>query len=321
MGDALPIDWEQFHPLGAALHSLQLRGVFYCRSELTDPWGLSMPQTPGCMWFHAVTAGRCTVEVGDAEPLEVGPGDFLLVPHGAGHVLHTDGRVSTPDVTTIPHAIEEDRYALLRYGGGGALTTLVCGVVRLADPAAQDLVAALPPCIHLNALASPHTQWMQSTLQLMAVESRQLATGGDTIVTRLADILVVQALRTWLRDEANTNDGWLAALRDPQLGRALAAVHRSPQEDWTVASLAGVAGMSRAAFSARFSAKVGETPLRYVTRARMRIAANLLERDDLGVGEVAQRVGYQSEAAFSRAFKRHAGMTPGAARRRGSTHG
>jgi transcriptional regulator GlxA family with amidase domain len=186
---------------------------------------------------------------------------------------------------------------------------------RLADPAGQDLVEALPPVIHFNAMATAHAEWMQSTLQLMAVEARQLTAGGETIVTRLADILVVQALRTWLDHHAETQSGWLAALRDPQLGRALAAIHHDPTSNWTVASLAAASAMSLSAFAARFGAMVGCAPMAYLTRVRMRLARDLLGDRRLDVGTVAERVGYRSEAAFSRAFKRTLGISPGSARR------
>jgi len=310
------IDWTSEDPLGAVLHSLKLSGAFYCRSELSAPWGLTMPPMPGCLWFHAVTRGGCTLEIpGGPEPLSLGPGDFVLVPRGEGHRLRTDEDVETPVVTDLPHAIEEERYALLRYGGGGEPTSLVCGIVRLADPVGQDLVEALPPCIHVNALGTPHAQWMQSSLQLMALEARGLSTGGEAIVTRLADILVIQALRAWLETETEGRPGWLGALRDPQIGRALACIHREPARSWTVASLASASAMSRSGFAARFTQLVGDAPLHYLTRARMRLARSLLEDAGLDLATVADRVGYQSEAAFSRAFKRSVGVSPGAVRR------
>jgi AraC-like DNA-binding protein len=160
-----------------------------------------------------------------------------------------------------------------------------------------------------------NSDWIQSTLRLMADEARMLRPGGETIVTRLADVLVVQAIRSWLERAPEAQTGWLGALRDQQLGRAIALVHRDPAHEWSVGSLAAAVAMSRSSFAARFTELVGEPPMQYVTRSRMRMASRLLQQETCTVAEVASRLGYQSEAAFSRAFKRFVGVSPGATRR------
>ena len=315
MGKEAP-RWELVDPVGEALHALRMTGTFYCRSELTAPWGLTMPAIPGCIWFHAVTAGHCSLVTEGSPELELAAGDFVLIPHGHGHQLRTDASAATPVVLDLPHVLADDRYALLRHGGGGAETTLVCGIVRLEHHAAHDLLNMLPAVIHLDAFSTPHTEWMQSTLKLMAEEARQLLPGGDTLITRLADILVIQAIRSWLRSDPVARTGWLGALRDNQIGRAIALIHREPARDWSVASLATAVAMSRSAFAARFSSLVGEAPMRYLTRVRMRIASTALASEDgTTVSELSAKLGYQSEAAFSRAYKRLAGVAPGSARR------
>lgn len=303
-------------PFGEVLRALRVAGTFYCRSELTAPWGLGLPAEPGWVWFHVVTEGRCTLSSERFAPIVLLPGSFVLVPHGLGHQLATGPNVSCPNVIGLPQDLVNERYSLLRYGGGGAPTTLVCGVVRFEHRSAIDLVRALPSVIHFDASRAPQAEWMQHTLQLMAVESRSVLPGGETVISRLADILVVQALRAWLRDDPSARSGWLGAMRDPQIGRALAAIHRDPVGEWTVASLASAAAMSRSAFAARFTALLGETPMRYVTRARMEVASELL-RGSAGatMNDLASRVGYRSEAAFGRAFKRSVGVSPGRARR------
>lgn len=306
--------WTPVDPLGEALHLLRLTGTFYCRSELTAPWGLTMPTMPGCLWFHVVSTGRCTLEGEGFGPLELSPGDFVLVSHGRGHVLRTSPEVATPVVTEVEHAMVGERYALLKYGGGGSATTLVCGIVRFDQHVARDLVDLLPPAIHLDAL-SPHSDWMEGTLRMMAAEAKQLRPGGETVVTRLADVLVIQAIRAWLQSDAAAQTGWLGAMHDEQIGGALARVHREPARPWTVETLAREVGMSRSAFAARFAALVGESPMRYVARQRMRVAATLYRQGGTTLAELAQRLGYQSEAAFSRAFKRVLGCSPGAVKR------
>ena len=195
----------------------------------------------------------------------------------------------------------------------------MCGAVRFDHPAAHNLVALLPRIIHLEAARSPQMDWMHSTLRLMADEARALRPGGEEVVTRLADILVIQAIRSWIQDDPAAHTGWLGALQDPQIGRAIALVHRDPARAWTVASLAAAVAMSRSAFAARFTQLVGEPAMHYVARWRMHVAATWLAEDTATVAELAGRLGYQSEAAFSRAFKRFVGVAPGAVRRAGGT--
>ena len=200
---------------------------------------------------------------------------------------------------------------MLEYGGGGEETRLICGAVRFEHPAARDLVEMLPALIHLKTWNTPHAEWMHSTLRLMAAEATSRQPGGKTIVTRLADILVVQAIRAWLVENASVQTGWLGALNDERIGGALLRIHREPTTDWTVASLAAACSMSRSAFSARFTELVGETAMQYVTRWRMHLAGSWMKEQDLTASECASNLGYNSEAAFNRAFKRVMGKTPG----------
>ena len=194
---------------------------------------------------------------------------------------------------------------------------MVCGAVRFDHPAARQLVALLPGVICTTPSSGPQQEWMQSTLRFLAAEAGELRPGGETIITRLADILVVQAIRSWITADPGAQRGWLGALQDRQLGPVLTAIHRDPAREWTVASLAHEAAMSRSAFAARFTELVGEPAMQYVTRWRMYVALQWLEDERVTLGEVALGLGYQSEAAFSRAFKRLIGETPGVARRRG----
>jgi AraC-like DNA-binding protein len=297
-------------PLGEALHFLRVTGTFYCRSELTAPWGLTMPTWPDCMWFHIVTAGRFLLEVGASETRVLQAGDLALVPHGNGHVLRSEPGTIAPDVLTLEHEFR-NRYAILRHGGGGASSTLVCGAVRLDHPAAHHIATLLPDVIHVEPGGGPQDEWMQSTLRLIAAEAASLRPGGEAVITRLSDILVIQTLRGWIEHDPAAQRGWLGALRDRQIGRAISLIHREPARDWTVASLANELAMSRSAFSARFTELVEEPAMRYVTRWRMQVARTWLAEDGATVSEVAGRLGYQSEAAFSRAFKRMVGVPPG----------
>src|SRR3974390_3529685 len=168
-----PID-----PLGEALHFLRMSGTFYCRSELTAPWALALPAVSGCLSFHVVMSGRCLLEVDGAETHWLMPGDLALVPHGQGHRLASEQGSAAPRLDELRHEHVSERYAILRHGGGGAATTLVCGAVRFEHPAAHHLVKLLPRVIRVEASASPQMEWMQSTLRLMAVEAKGLRPGG-----------------------------------------------------------------------------------------------------------------------------------------------
>lgn len=307
--------WNPVDPLGEALHFLRMSGVFYCRSEFTAPWGLALPAMQDCLMFHVVTSGRCWLEVADAEPCLLQSGDFALVPHGKGHLLTSEPGTPTDGLFDLPREEVSDRFEILRHGQGGAATHLVCGAVRFEHPAARHLVTLLPKMIAIEASNSPHMDWMQSTLRFMAAEARELRPGGETVITRLADILVIQAIRAWIEQDPAAQTGWLGALQDKQIGRAIALIHRDPARVWTLASLAAEVAMSRSAFAARFTELVGVSAMHYVARWRMHVALTWLKEQDIALGDLAGRLGYQSEAAFSRAFKRFMGVAPGTVRR------
>jgi AraC-like DNA-binding protein len=307
--------WPLTDPLGEALYFLRMSGAYYCRSELSAPWGLSIHEMPSYIWFHVVTTGRIWLQTDESEPVPVTPGELALVPHGKGHALRSESGVPAPNILDLPLEQVSDRYEILRHGGGGEPTMLVCGAVRFDHPAARNLVDSLPGIVHIEALTSPQMDWMQSTLRLMAVEARDLQPGGEAVITRLGDILVVQAIRSWIETDPAARTGWLGALQDREIGRAISLIHRDPARGWTVASLADEVGMSRSAFAARFTELVGEPAMQYVTRWRMHVALSSLQEEGATVAELADRLGYRSEAAFARAFKRVIGLSPGAVKR------
>jgi AraC-like DNA-binding protein len=302
-------------PLGEALHFLRMNGAYYCRSELTAPWGLTLPAMPGYLWFHVVTSGRMWLETGDDQPNWIQLGDLALVPHGHGHVLRSEPGAPAPGILELEREPVSDRYEILRHGAGGAPTGLICGAVRFAHPAAANLIEILPTTIHVEASGSPRLDWMHSMLRLMAAEASEFRPGGEAVITRLGDILVIQAIRAWMESDPAAQSGWLGALQDHKIGRAISLIHRDPARDWTVASLAHELAMSRSAFAGRFTELVGEPVMTYVARWRMHVAVAALTEEGATVGQLADRLGYRSEAAFGRAFKRVIGASPGAIRR------
>lgn len=301
-------------PLGETLHLLRLTGSLYCRSELTAPWGVELPAFEDCMMFHIVTSGRCWLEVQGEEPRLLQQGSLALVPHGNGHSIRSSPDDKLVPLFDIPVEQVSDRYEVMHYGGEGELTQLTCGVVRFDHVAGQQLLAQLPKVLQVDTWNNEEASWLQSTLRFISREAREPQPGGETVITHLADILIIQAIRSWINSAPEADQGWLAALRDKQVGRALAFMHSAPEKDWSLESLAKETGMSRSGFSARFTSLVGESAMRYLTNWRMQLAhAQLLDTSD-SLLVVAVRLGYQSEAAFSRAFKRIFGVSPGSVR-------
>lgn len=302
-------------PIGETLHLLRLTGSLYCRSELTAPWGIDLPAFDGCMMFHVVTAGHCWLEIEGDEPRLLQQGSLTLVPHGNGHCIRSKPTDEAVPLFDIPVEQISDRYEIMRHGGGGELTHLTCGVVRFDHIAGQRLIAQLPGVLQVDAWAEEEDNWLQSTLRFIAREARELRPGGETVITHLADILIIQAIRSWIDSAPDADRGWLAALRDEHIGKALAAIHRAPEKDWSVASLAKEAGMSRSGFSARFSNMAGESAMRYLTHWRMQLARVQLQETSDSLAVLADHLGYKSEVAFCRAFKRVFGESPGSLRK------
>ncbi len=305
-----PIAATMADPLAVALQPLQMTGAFYCASDLAEPWGMTLPPLPGYAWFHVVNEGRCQLEA-EGTTRAMRRGDLALVPHGTGHVLRSAPGVDAPDILDLDRKQVSERYELLRVEGDGESCRMICGAVRFDHPAAQNLVELLPEIVRVDEPAA-----MQSTLALLAAETIEPRPGGEAVVTRLADILVIQAIRAWIETDPEARAGWLGALRDERIGRALNLIHAEPERAWTVADLARDVAMSRSAFAARFTELVGVPVLRYLTEWRMRLAQGRLEEDGVTVATVAAELGYGSEAAFARAFKRVTGVAPRTAVRR-----
>lgn len=299
-----------FAPLEQVFGFVRMSSVFYSPSELTEPWAIEIPAMDRCLWFHVVTEGACTLAIDDREA-ELSTGDVAVVPHGTGHSGWSPGeRVPPRLVVDLPHEDLTEHYGRLRHGGGGRRTDLVCGGIRFDHPAARHLIGALPSLIVIRGGGLGRGSWTRPMLDLLADEIRHPRAGNAAIVGRLCDIIVIQALRSWIETDPAARSGWLGALHDPQLGEAIARIHAEPEQRWSVSSLASIAAMSRSAFSERFSEQVGEPPMTYVRRWRMYRAADLIESGQTSVAAAGRSVGYDSEAAFSRAYKRVIGVPP-----------
>ncbi len=293
-------------PLDDVFAAMRVRSALYARLEARAPWGLSLAGGEAAR-FGLVVSGGCLLEVaGDCVPLAAG--DCYVLAHGTPYVLRDAPR--TPTVSCA--SVVRDRIGgVVELGGSGAPAAVLCGWFHFDQRAARPLLDLLPRLLHVK-MEQARAHALQGTLQLLAMETGQPQLGSALVVSRLADILFVQAVRAHLAQAGERQPGWLGALADPRIGPALHAMHAEPGRPWTLASLADAANLSRSAFALRFRRRVGQAPLEYLTRWRMSKAGHLLRQGRVPVGEVAASVGYESDAAFSKAFKRATGVAPGA---------
>ncbi|WP_329580734.1 AraC family transcriptional regulator [Kitasatospora sp. NBC_01250] len=285
-------------------------------SGLTDklaPWGMRFPPAPGA-GFHIVLRGSCwLLPPGDAPPVRLGVGDVVLLPSGRGFALADSLETGLIDVViTDGGLLPAQRDATLLTGSpGGEVTTMLCGAYQLNQARPHPLLAALPEVVHLPARVGHHPA-LRSLIDLLGAELTERRLGSDAATPALLDTLLLYILRAFFEETAcAATGGWAAALGDPVVTTALSEIHADPAHPWTVEELGARAGLSRAAFARRFTTLVGQPPLGYLTWWRMTTAGRLLRESDAPLHRIAQQVGYLSEFAFAKAFKREYGLSPG----------
>ena len=305
-----PSDWrkELFADL---LQSVHLRSSVYFRPELGAPWGFSLADHGTA--FHIVASGKCWVQVtGAPQAAELVEGDFVVVPRGDAHIMRDSAASRVVDFFELAKQSAPDSKGVFRAGGSGVITKLVCGGMQFDDEATSPLLAVLPPLIHVKGKDGNTATWLQATVSQVLEELDSSRAGAQAVVTRLADILFIKAVRTYFEQNFDTAQyGWLAAIRDPHIGPALAQLHARPEEAWTVAFLARRVALSRSLFAEKFAQLVGEPPLHYLKRLRLNRAAIRLHSTNDKLSAIASDAGYESAAAFTKAFKRQLGKTPG----------
>lgn len=300
--------------LAEVLRGVRLRSRVHARYEMTAPWGMRMDRAPYPV-FYAVMRGSCLLS-SEGVDHTLAEGDFLFIPAGRRFALRDRRSTRAVPIAEVYATRGLRCGGLLQYGGGGAAATLVVGSFAFEGETASPLVQHLPDVLHVRAEDPGAPRRLESTLQFLAAEIEAKQPGYETVVSRLADVLFVQALRAHMSAQSAAETGWLRALVDPRLGAALRSVHEAPERRWTLEILARIAGMSRSVFAEKFRTFVGEAPLTYVARWRMHRAMERMRDRDASLAQIARDVGYETESAFGKAFKRHLGVTPGVWRRR-----
>ena len=306
-------------PLSDLLRVVRLDSAFFFAVEATEPWSVEavaarelspriLPHAEHLISYHILTAGHCFGGLVGGPQVEMLPGDVIVFCHGDPHLMSSgrDLRVG-PEVNTVA----PERYPNTVYLGadGPRSASFVCGYLGCDLRPFNPLLAALPRQIHVRGMS---TAWLGSFARQVTEESRLNRAGADTVLTRMAELMFIEVLRRHLDDLPPEQTGWLAGLRDEVVGRALTLIHARPAHPWTLADLAREAASSRSSLASRFTELVGQPPMQYLTQWRMQVAANRLVQGSAKVATVGVEVGYDSEAAFSRAFKKATGLAPGA---------
>lgn len=311
--------------LSDVLRAVRLTGAVYYDFELSDPWvaeappsreiaATVMPGSQRVIEYHVIARGSAWGHAVGHDPIRLREGDFLVFPQGDPHVLSSaPGMRATP---TMPVAAHPPTPLPLVYelgGGGPERARIVCGFLGCDDRPFNPLLAALPPVIHLSSAAgaTPTVGWLGTLLTIAVKESGGARAGGENVLARVSELMFVEVIRRYVESLPPTQTGWLPGLRDPVVGHALAALHGEPAGSWTVERLARLVGLSRSVFAERFTLMVGQAPMQYLALWRMQLASRML-REGRPVASVAGAVGYESEAAFSRAFKKLVGQAPAA---------
>jgi AraC-like DNA-binding protein len=317
--------------LSEALNSVRMTGAIFADAMCTAPWGFAVPAmaqvahllAPGTecvVGYHLVAEGEALLGLGDALPVRIAAGDIVIVPHGEPHTLTNGTPAQLIDSGALGRWFTGDLRPM-RVGGGGAATRFVCGYFGCERHAARLFLAGLPPIVTMNVRDGGAGDWLESSIRHLLEEATSARPGCAVLLSKMAEALFIAALRRYMQELPPEARGWLAGARDPVVGAALGLLHREPASPWTVATLAAKVGASRSLLGERFADMLGEPPLTYLARWRLQLAARLLQTTQKTVLHVALDVGYESESAFNRAFKRAFGQPPAHYRRTFAANG
>ena len=311
--------------LSQTLSVVRLVGAIFINAKFTAPWCYQSPSAgaaapllePGAervVIFHLITEGECHVEIGDQPPVHLTAGDVVVFPQGHAHRMCSQPGVPPAKGARLDEVLAR-RPRQLIYGGGGPATRLVCGYLACDRRLAEMLLAGLPVLLRVNVRGSSAGMWLEASVRYALAEARSPRPGGAGVLAKLAEVLFIEVLRLYVNQQSEGRIGWLAAVGDRIVGAALNQLHARPSHAWTLDELAKEAHTSRSVLAERFQYLVGSSPMQYLTQWRMLLAANLLARSNAPMARIAEDVGYQTDTAFSRAFRREFGSPPATWRR------
>jgi AraC-like DNA-binding protein len=315
--------------LSDLLQTVRLTGALFFRVEASTPWVAAspagdvvlpvlLPSAQRLVSYHVITAGPCWAELADGQPVRLESGDIVVIPGGDAYQIASGADLHCPpDLAFFRRMARGEAPLLVTEGGGGpGRLGMVCGFLGCDGGPFNPLLETLPALLHVPRTAARADDHLHGLVDHVIAECEAPRPGGASVLRRLGELLFVEVIRRHVATMPAEERGWLSALRDPQVGHALALLHRRPAERWTLEGLAHACGLSRSTLAERFTHLVGQPPMQYLALWRMQVAARLLAEGTAKVSAVAEEVGYESEAAFSRAFKKAAGKTPSAWRRR-----
>jgi AraC-like DNA-binding protein len=305
------------------LSTVKLNGAVFFNAEFSAPWGFSAPSGKAMaariasgaahlVLYHLVIDGGAVVEMPDGASLVLRPGDVVIFPHGDAHHMSSGKGATRPFPNYgIAAKIQARDLSPLRVGGGGETSRLVCGYLTCDPHLCRPILDGLPAVFAVNIRTDPSGQWLESSIIHLVEEAASARVGSDAMLAKLSEALFVDTLRRHVASLPRRQTGWLTGARDPIVGKSLGLLHSRVAHPWTIADLAGEVGVSRSSLVERFTRFLAEPPMTYLMRWRLQLAVQSLEKTSRGVADIAAEVGYESEAAFSRAFKREFGQPPG----------
>ncbi len=299
--------------LNDILNTLDLNGALYFRTDFSPPWSVTVPVLEGAARFHLVVQGQCTVTLPNNKIRVLNPGDLVLIPRGQTHILSDAPVDDAPPLETVLEQVQYDGSGVLRVGDGDATasTQLVCGHFTFREKADHAMLQAMPDHLIVTSAMRAENSWLDDILRLISRHMFSDRAGLEASVRRLSEVMFIELMRLALESKDNEQlRPALSGFRDPQIGHSLAIIHKDLQNPWTVGSLAKEVGMSRSSFADRFANLMGQGPMAYLTDWRLQKALALLETNRISVQQIASETGYQSPAAFTRAFTAKFGVTP-----------
>jgi len=301
--------------LSEVLRVVKLQGAMFYDGEFSSPWSFCSPPSatiaphlaPGArhvIVYHLLTEGHASARLLDGPRIPLVAGDIVIFPHGDAHLLENGPSVKSVDMAKEIARIVTQGLKLSRQGGGGEITKFVCGFMACEPRLSQVFLSGLPAVFKVSIRNDASGRWLENSIRFSVDEADASRAGGEAVLAKLSEVLFVETLRTYIAHLPSEQTGWLAGARDPEVGRSLALMHRNPAQPWTIASLAKEAGVSRSVLAERFRYFLNEPPMAYLTRWRLQLGAQMLVSTSYSVAQIASEVGYESEAAFNRAFKR-----------------